>query len=61
MKSVVLRKPDIARVTGLSIRTIDRMEARGEFPKRFPISVRCVGWSSADVQEWLDQRARQAN
>jgi len=55
--SQILRKPDLARLTGLSPRTIDRMEKRGEFPRRFRVSVGTVGWRSEDVQRWIEDRA----
>ncbi len=53
----ILRKPDVRQKTGLSLRTIDRLEAAGKFPRRFRISARCVGWDSASIQRWIDDRA----
>ena len=53
----VLRKADVRRLVGLSDRTIDRLEARGEFPRRFRLTAQLVGWRSGDVEEWIEQRA----
>ncbi len=52
----ILRRPDVAAATGLRKAQIDRMEARGEFPKRRRLSARAVGWRSDEVQEWIDSR-----
>ncbi len=52
----ILRRPDVAAATGLRKSQIDRLEARGEFPKRRRLSARAVGWKSDEVQEWIDSR-----
>lgn len=59
MTDFVLRKADIERITGVTERTVRSMEARGDFPKRFTINPngRAVGWSSRDVQAWLEERS----
>jgi prophage regulatory protein len=36
--------------------TIYEMEQRGEFPRRFALSPRCVVWDLADVEAWLASR-----
>jgi prophage regulatory protein len=33
--------------------TIYEMEQRGEFPRRFALSPRCVVWDLAEVEAWL--------
>lgn len=38
--------------------TIYELEQRGEFPRRFHLSARCVVWDQAEVEEWLDERRR---
>ena len=52
----ILRRPDVAAATGLRKTQIDRLEARGEFPRRRRLSARAVGWRSDEVQEWIDSR-----
>jgi prophage regulatory protein len=36
--------------------TIYEMECRGEFPRRFALSPRCVVWDLAEVEAWLAAR-----
>ena len=52
----LMRKDDVVRVTGLSISTIDRLEKKGEFPKRRKISERLVAWTEDEIKEWIEGR-----
>ena len=36
--------------------TIYEMEQRGEFPKRFRLTVRCVVWDLEEVEAWIEER-----
>jgi len=36
--------------------TIYEMEQRGEFPRRFALSPRCVVWDLSEVEAWLSLR-----
>jgi len=36
--------------------TIYEMEQRGEFPRRFALSPRCIVWDLAEVEAWLTAR-----
>jgi prophage regulatory protein len=38
--------------------TIYELEQRGEFPRRFYLTARCVVWDLAEVEDWIDQRRR---
>jgi prophage regulatory protein len=38
--------------------TIYELEQRGEFPRRFNLTARCVVWDLEEVQTWLDERRR---
>ena len=40
--------------------TIYAMEQRGEFPRRFALSPRCVVWDMSEVEAWLVQRRSSA-
>jgi prophage regulatory protein len=53
----VLRKREVFNRTGLSQSTVYRMEKAGKFPKRVQLSVLCVGWIEAEVEDWIRQRA----
>ncbi|MBV9565806.1 MAG: AlpA family phage regulatory protein [Bradyrhizobium sp.] len=37
----------------LADNTICEMEQRGEFPRRFALSPRCVVWDLSEVEAWL--------
>lgn len=32
------------------------MERRGEFPRRFALTARCVVWDLEEVEAWIDAR-----
>ena len=46
-------------IVPLAESTIYDMEKRGEFPRRFNLTPRCVVWDLEEVEAWLEQR-RQA-
>lgn len=52
----VLRKDEVIRLVGLSASRIRQLEHDGEFPKRFALGARAVGWLARDVVDWIEQR-----
>jgi prophage regulatory protein len=54
----VIRRPELRKIVPLADTTIYEMEQRGEFPKRFFLTPRCVVWDLAEVAFWLDERRR---
>nr|WP_265342120.1 AlpA family transcriptional regulator [Pseudomonas aeruginosa] len=36
-----------------AVSTINEMERRGEFPRRFNLTPRCVVWDLAEVEAWV--------
>jgi prophage regulatory protein len=54
----VIRRPELRKVVPLADTTIYEMEQRGEFPKRFFLTPRCVVWDLAEVEAWLYERRR---
>ncbi len=54
----VIRRPELRKIVPLADTTIYEMEQRGEFPKRFFLTPRCVVWDLAEVVSWLDERRR---
>jgi prophage regulatory protein len=54
----VIRRPELRKIVPLADTTIYEMEQRGEFPKRFFLTPRCVVWNLAEVEAWLDGRRR---
>ena len=51
-----LRRTELRRIVPLSDTTIYEMERRGEFPRRFNLTARCVVWDMAEVEAWLASR-----
>jgi len=53
-----IKKPELRQMVPLADSTIWEMEQRGEFPKRFRLTPRCVVWDLSEVQTWLEKRRR---
>jgi prophage regulatory protein len=51
-----LTRKQLILITGLSRDTIDRLERRGEFPKRIVLSGRKVCWDLQEIQNWDRER-----
>ncbi|MBR7981655.1 AlpA family phage regulatory protein [Burkholderia cenocepacia] len=54
-----IRRHELRQIVPLAETTIYEMERRGEFPRRFNLTPRCVVWDLAEVEAWIEQR-RQA-
>lgn len=52
----IMRLKEVLSVTGLSRSSIYGFIAAGTFPKSVPLGVRAVGWTSDDVEQWLQDR-----
>ena len=53
-----IKKPQLRQMVPLADSTIWEMEQRGQFPRRFLLTPRCVVWDLAEVEAWLDERRR---
>jgi prophage regulatory protein len=51
-----IRRQQLKEMVPLADSTIFGMEQRGEFPRRFALSPRCVVWDLSEVEEWLASR-----
>ena len=51
-----IRRRHLREMVPLADSTIYEMEPRGEFPRRFALSPRCVVRGLAEVQAWLASR-----
>lgn len=51
-----IRRHQLREMVPLADSTIYEMEQRGEFPRRFALSPRCVVWDLAEVESWLAAR-----
>ena len=46
-----IRRQQLKQIVPLADSTIFGMEQRGEFPRRFALSPRCVVWDLSEVEE----------
>jgi len=53
-----IRRAELRRIVPLADTTIYELEQRGEFPRRFNLTARCVVWDLAEVEAWLAERRR---
>lgn len=51
-----IRRHELRQIVPLADTTIYEMERRGEFPRRFNLTPRCVVWDLAEVEVWIDER-----
>lgn len=51
-----IRRRELKQIVPLADTTIYEMECRGEFPRRFNLTPRCVAWDLDDVEAWIEQR-----
>ncbi|GAA3990714.1 hypothetical protein GCM10022279_12330 [Comamonas faecalis] len=51
-----IRRHELHQIVPLAETTIYEMEQRGEFPRRFRLTARCVVWDLAEVEAWIDDR-----
>lgn len=52
----ILRLDEVTQMVGVSRTTLWRMERKGDFPARIPLSSRSVGWRSIDIDNWMKNR-----
>ncbi len=55
-----IRRQELRQIVPLAETTIYQMERRGEFPRRFNLTPRCVVWDLAEVEAWVEQRKQTA-
>jgi prophage regulatory protein len=46
----------LRQIVPLADTTIYELEQRGEFPRRFRLTPRCVVWDLAEVEAWIEER-----
>lgn len=56
MRKNTLTRAQVAVVTELSPRELDRLCADGEFPRPIPLGPWATGWAAEDVDAWLRAR-----
>ena len=53
-----IRRPELRQIVPVADTTIYEMEQRGEFPRRFHLTPRCVVWDLAEKEAWIEERRR---
>ncbi len=53
-----IRREQLRLIVPLADTTIYEMERRGEFPRRFPLTSRCVAWNLDEVEAWIEARRK---
>ncbi len=53
-----VRRDELRKIVPLADTTIYELEQRGEFPRRFNLTPRCVVWDLAEVEAWVAARRR---
>lgn len=56
-----IRRHELRQIVPLSETTIYEMERRGEFPRRFNLTPRCVVWDLDEVERWIEARKQAAH
>ncbi|AMS44032.1 AlpA family phage regulatory protein [Aminobacter sp. NyZ550] len=51
-----IRRKELRQIIPLADSTIYEMEQRGQFPRRFALTPRCVVWDLSEVHTWLAAR-----
>ncbi len=51
-----IRRQELRQIVPLAETTIYEMERRGEFPRRFNLTPRCVVWDLDEVEAWIEER-----
>ena len=52
----IIRVREVLELTGLSRTTLWRLEKKGQFPARLPLSSGSVGWRLKEIRSWIDSR-----
>jgi predicted DNA-binding transcriptional regulator AlpA len=51
-------RKQVAEQLGISTRTLDRLQERGELPPRVKISNRLVGYRASEIERYLQSRTQ---
>ncbi|MGX7745202.1 AlpA family phage regulatory protein [Rhodopseudomonas palustris] len=56
LNSRTIRRSQLREIVPLADSTIYEMEQRGEFPRRFALTPRCIVWNLGEVEAWIAAR-----
>lgn len=57
-RTQIVRRDELRRIVPLADTTIYEMERRGQFPRRFNLTPRCVVWDLTEVEAWIEKQRR---
>ncbi len=52
----ILRKPEVAKLTGYSVLHLDKLCREGRFVRKVPLGQRAVGYLEEEVLGWIKDR-----
>ncbi len=52
----ILRRAEVEAKTGFKRAHIYNLMNAGKFPKAIRLGIRAVGWDSAEIEQWINQR-----
>lgn len=55
-QQTIVRRAQLPAILGISIATIDRLRARGDFPAPRRLGQQAVGFLRSDIDAWLASR-----
>ena len=55
----IVRRDEVSKLTGLARATIYKKVKDGSFPPPIRLGARSVGWRLSDIDDWLQDPARQ--
>lgn len=56
-----VRRRELRAIVPLADTTIYEMERRGEFPRRFYLTSKCVVWDLGEIEQWLTARREESH
>ena len=56
-----VRRRELRKIVPLADTTIYEMERRGDFPRRFYLTSKCVVWDLHEVEQWLTARRAESH
>ena len=59
MTELILRRPKVEEIVGLSRSTIYDMISKNLFPRPIKLGIRAVGWRESTISDWLREREKQ--
>ena len=56
MQDILLRQPEVSRITALGRSRVYELICEGDFPRPVKIGARSIAWKSSEIQRWVDSR-----